>query len=218
MIEKTVTYKLLSFDELSEDQKEKVLDKYREREVDVLDSEDILYHSGIDQLTEETGFINAEWHCNINYVQGRGACFDCTGFDINKLLEGYFMCPINDELVKMIDSGIIALRIARPDASFAWHYTHENCRYFMFEYDLDEVMQEGMNQNPIEFIYSAEEVDGALESMEEYIEDKRHALCIKACKDLTALYELYTSDEFLATVFSDNDTYFNEQTLEIEEI
>ena len=188
---------LYTFDELNEEQQKKVLDNNRDYLLDILTTKDIIWEfSEVGQLVADTGFLNPEFEYNVNYIQGRGACFDCSDFNWDLLLEDLDI-PHKSLFVKILkDSSNVDYGIERPNASFAYYYSHENCRCFYLN---------SIHGWP-------DRVCGIMSKIEKHIEQKRHDLCIQVRDKLTETYEYLQSDECLKEHKDFNDIYFNPET------
>lgn len=185
---------LYLFEELTEEQQKKVLDNNRDICLDMLTSEDIIWDfSEVGQMVADAGFLNPEFQYDVSYVQGRGACFDCSEFNFELLLEDLDI-PHKKWIIKIIEEHC-SYSIERPNQSLAYHYFHENCRYF--ELDCG---------------YDYKRINSLLVKIQNHIEDKRHNLCIKACNKLTKTYEWLQSDACIKEHLDLNDTYFNPET------
>ena len=84
---KQKTINLYKFEELTEDQQEKVLDKYRYFNDDTFECY-VKDEYSMGKIWE-SGFLNAEPNYSLNYCQGDGACFDCDDFDFDLLLKDW---------------------------------------------------------------------------------------------------------------------------------
>lgn len=190
---------LYLFEELTEEQQKKVLDNNRDICLDMLTSEDIIWNfSEVGQMVADAGFLNPEFEYNVEYVQGRGACFDCSTFNFDLLLEDLDI-PHKSLLIKIIkEYGFYS--IERPNAPFAYHYSHENCRCFYLNWGF----------------CCYQRITTAICKIRNHIENKRHDLCIKACNKLTETYEYLQSDYCVKEHLDLNDTYFNPETGKVD--
>ena len=188
---------LYLFEELTEEQQKKVLDNNRDYLLDLLTTEDIIWNfSEVGQMVADAGFLNPEFQYDVNYVQGRGACFDCSEFNWDLLLEDLEI-PHKSLFVKILkESSNVDYGIERPNIDFAYHYSHENCRtfYLNFTYDWPARIYDVMSK------------------IEKHIEQKRHDLCIQVRDKLTDTYEWLQSDDCLKEHLDLDDVYFNPET------
>ena len=190
---KTKTINLYKFEELTAEQQEKVLDKYRDWNDDVFESyaED---ECNTLEITEN-GFNNPTIHYDLSCSQGSGACFDCTEFDFDKLLKDWEH-PHKKWFINIIQDyceyGIFTNQ-------FGYHYSHANTRDFNICYRYDH-----------------KHIEKTLCEIVEYIE----ALRLELSENLTArLYEQLEwlrDDERIKETLISNEYYFNAETLEIE--
>lgn len=192
---------LYTFDELNEAEQKKVLDNNRDYLLDILTTEDIIWEfSEVGPLVAEAGFLNPEFEYNVDYIQGRGACFDCSDFNWDLLLEDLDI-PHKSLFIKILNgSNNVDYGIDRPNTSFAYHYSHENCRDFYLN---------SVHGWP-------ERVCGIMSKIEKHIEQKRHDLCIQVRDKLTATYEHLQSDDCLKEHLDFEDMYFNPKTGKVD--
>ena len=195
---KTKTINLYKFTELTAEQQEKVLDKYRDWNDDIFDSyiEDEFCTLEI----IESGFLNPTIHYNLSYSQGDGACFDCNEFDYDLLLKDW-----NHKHKQWI------IDIIKSDCEtvihknqFGYHYSHSKTRNFEINYG--GRLGYDFHKRIIDTIYLAEK----------HIENLRYNLSENLTHRLYDQLEYLSSDECIAESFIDNDYYFNGETLEIE--
>jgi hypothetical protein len=194
---KQKTINLYTFEELTPEQQEKVLNNNR-----FINDDDFELYVGDEFCMGEiweSGFINAQSHYSLSYSQGDGACFDCNEFDFDKLLKDWEH-PHKNWIVNIIKKHCYGYIKSN---SWACRYSHEKTRYF-------ELVGEG------DLDYNYEHIDKALDLAEQHIE----ALRLELSENLTArLYEQLEwlrSDEQIKDTLIANDCYFNEETLEIE--
>lgn len=187
---------LYLFEELTEEQQKKILDNNRDYCLEGLTSEDIIWNfSEVGQLVADAGFLNPEFEYNVDYVQGRGACFDCSTFNFDLLLADLEI-PHKSLLIKIIEENC-SYSIERPNNSFAYHYSHENCRYF-------ELYLNSPFEHP--------RLEASLDIISSYIEQKRHDLCIEVRDKLTETYEWLSSDDCIKEHLDLDNVYFNPET------
>ena len=190
--------KCLTWDELSPEQRAKIIDKNRNIRLDWLSSEDIVWDfSEAGNKIADAGFLNPDVYYEYNYSQGQGACFDCEIFNWELLLEGLDI-PHKQFFIKYLEEGSnIEYGIRRPDASFAWHYSHERCREFYIE------SRYGWNGR----------VCKIFETIEAYIEKKRLDLSKEAFSLICGAIDWLQSDECITEELECRDYYYNEKTL-----
>lgn len=193
MKQKIIT--LLEFYELNEEQKKQVIDKYRDININWIS--DFTKENDAYRLTvEEAGFLEPSFYYDINYCQGRGASFECKGFDYRKLLADWDYH--HKEWVIRIMEQYGDIRICRNH--YATYYEHKRTRY----------IDGGLSTNAGMRIEEA--VDVALQ----HIEQKRLDICDEILDMLEKEYEYLTSDEEIAETLRANEYTFNEETLEID--
>lgn len=196
---KTKTINLYKFEELTTEQQEKVLDKYR-------DFNDDIFESYVDDECNtlelhENGFNNPIIYYSLGYSQGDGACFDCNDFDLDLLLKDWQHKHKNwiINIIKDYCSCEISRNI------YANHYYHSKTRYF----EINTYRVEGNYTDRKHIIKAIQDADN-------YIENLRYELSESLTDRLYQQLEWLQSDEQIAEVLIDNDYYFNGETLEIE--
>lgn len=189
------------YHELNEEQQKKVLEQHRDIETNWLDAEDLIWDlSDAGATIADAGFIEPEVHFQLDGCQGEGACFDCAVFDYNLLLEDLDI-PHKSLFIKILTNEESAYgEITRPEASFAYHYCHENCRRFYIV----------INQ-----AYNCPRVEAVLEKIRYHIEQKRYYLCITAKNMIQEAIDYAESDEHVKEVLEANGYYFREDNLQI---
>ena len=192
----------LQWNELNKAQQEKVLDKYRTSELDILTAEDIIWdYTDAGMIIEDAGFISPEIICSITNSQGDGVCFDCAEFDYTKLLKDLDI-PHKSWFIDLLNnSPDIFGVIERPNVSYAWHYCHERCREFTINstIDLDTVPR----------------IANIIKRIQFHIEHIRESYCLKAEEKIVDFIDYIKSDKFFSERFLEEETYFREDTLEI---
>lgn len=193
---KQKTINLYQFNELTDEQKEKVLDKYRDFNDDIIDS----YADDEICMQEiwESGFIDAKPCYDLSYCQGSGACFDCNDFDFDLLLKDW-QHKHKKWIINIIKSHYQAYIKTNH---YGCHYCHSKTRYF------------GMSED---FYNTYMHVESAVNNAIEYIENLRYELSENLTNRLYQELEFLRSDEEIADALIINGYYFNGETLEIEE-
>lgn len=187
------------FHELNEEQQKKVIDQHRDIETDWLTAEDLVWDlSDAGATIADAGFINPEVHFQLDGCQGEGVCFDCSIFNLDLLLEDLDI-PHKSLFIKILSFGDYG-EIARPAASFAYHYMHENCRRFYLSLNTAS---------------TCPRVQAILEKIRYHIEQKRYYLCITAKNMIQAAIDYAESDEHVKEVLEANEYYFREDNLQI---
>lgn len=186
---------LLEFKELNEEQKKQVLDNYRDINVEWMD--DLTEQDdGYRLKVEEAGFLEPTFCYDISCSQGRGASFDCRGFDYNKLLADWDYHHKNWIIAIMEQYGDI--EIYRNH--YANYYSHSKTRH----------IDGGLSKN------AGIRIEEAVEVALRHIETKRLELCDEILDMLEKDYEYLTSDEAVAETLEANEYLFNEETLRID--
>jgi len=182
---------VFTFDELTPEVQEKVLNKHRDWNVQFHDWADYIIEDWKDRL-DEIGFEDAEIFYSGFWSQGDGACFETKHFNFKKLINHMYE---NEKkyrhLLKIVDylSGTIQRN------SFGHHYSHEATRYV--ELDLNNYR-------------STPRLERLVNELEEELEDLRRSLSKEVYSDLEKEYEYQTSDECLKEIFHCNEMEFFE--------
>lgn len=194
--------KCLTWDELSPEQRAKVIDKNRDIRLDWLSNEEIIWEfSEAGNKIADAGFLNPDVYYVYNHCQGQGACFDCEIFNWELLLEDLDI-PHKQFFIDYLENGTnIEYGIRRPDASFAWHYYHERCRKFYIE------SKYGWNS----------QVCKIFDKIEAHIEKKRLDLSQEAFSLICDAIDWLQSDECIIEELAYRDDYYNEETLCVED-
>ena len=118
MRQETVTYTYYTFDELTDDQKKKAIDKHREINVDYGWHDGIL--SEFEEALEILGFKNIVSSYSGFWSQGDGASFI-----------GEFIIPTDDDTLEM--------RVKKLESEYTWIYVNFNFdKYLKMTFDDDE--------------------------------------------------------------------------------
>lgn len=194
--------KCLTWDELSPEQRAKVIDKNRDIRLDWLSNEEIIWEfSEAGNKIADAGFLNPDVYYVYDHCQGQGACFDCEIFNWELLLEDLDI-PHKQFFIDYLENGTnIEYGIRRPDASFAWHYYHERCRKFYIE------TRYGWNSR----------VCKIFDKIEAHIEKKRLDLSQEAFSEICKAIDWLQSDECIIEELAYRDDYYNEETLCVED-
>jgi hypothetical protein len=191
---KTKTINLYKFEELTTEQQEKVLDKYRDWNDDLTCNLIDYDYIHIEKLKEK-GFLNPDISYDLSYSQGDGASFTCTELDYNLLLKDY-KGKHKKWFIQILEY-YVEVQIERT----SHHYYHElTCK------------TEYYDRLPL----GCPRIQTELETIVDYIENLREQACLELKHDLQADIDYLQSDECIAESFIDNDYYFNGETLEIE--
>ena len=190
--------KCLTWNELSPEQRAKIIDKNRDIRLDWLSNEEIIWEfSEAGNKIADAGFLNPDVYYEYSHCQGQGACFDCEIFNWELLLEDLDI-PHKSFFIKYLEEGTnISYGIARPNASFAYHYFHEKCRRFYID------AQYGWPSR-VCTIYA---------KIEAHIKKKRLAMSQEAFSEICKAIDWLQSDECITEELECRDDYYNEETL-----
>lgn len=181
----TRTYNVYKFEELSEEQQKKVIEKHRDINVDFQGYDETTLEDLKDEL-EKLGFSSPEISYSGFWSQGDGASFTCTDIDILKFLKEKKLVTKYRECKKDIEEGEISASIYRN----THHYSHENS----CSISIDD--------------YHAKASDKILLELENELEKARLELCEKIYKRLESEYDYLTSDEVVKETLLCNDYDF----------
>lgn len=195
---KTKTINLYKFEELTTEQQEKVLDKYRDWNDDIFDSY-VDDECNTLEITE-SGFLNPTIHYDLSYSQGSGACFDCNEFDYDLLLKDWNH-PHKQWVINIIKS---ECETVIHKNQFGYHYSHSKTRNFEIYYG-----------GRLGYDFHSRIIK-VIDSAEKHIENLRYNLSESLTYRLYEELEYLRSDEHIAESFIFNEYYFNEKTLDIE--
>lgn len=194
--------KCLQWNELSPEQRAKIIDKNRDIRLGILSNEEIVWEfSEAGNKITDAGFLNPDVYYVYDHCQGQGACFDCEIFDWVLLLNDLDI-PHKQFFIDYLESGSnIGYGIRRPDAGFAWHYYHEHCREFYIETTY------GWNSR----------VCQVFDKIEKHIEQKRLAVSQEAFSMICETIDWLQSDESVTEELECRGYYYNEETLRVED-
>lgn len=185
---------LYQFNELTPEQQTKCVEKHRDIEVeDLFNANDETYTNPI----HDAGFLCPDIYCDLSYSQGSGACFECNDFDFDKLLKDWEH-PHKNWIVNIIKSHYQGYIKSNHYGSY---YSHSKTRYFDLEAN---------------FNYFYLNIERAINSAINYIENLRYNLAEELTKQLYNDLEYLRSDEVVKDCLINNEYYFNAETLEIE--
>lgn len=194
--------KCLTWNELSQEQRQKIIDKNRDLRLDWLSNEEIIWEfSEAGNKIADAGFLNPDVYYVYDHCQGQGACFDCEIFNWELLLEDLDI-PHKQFFINYLKNGTnVEYGIRRPDVGFAWHYYHERCREFYIEsrYDWNS------------------RVCQVFDKIEKHIEAKRLDMSQEAFSLICKAIDWLQSDECITEELECRDWYYNEETLCVED-
>jgi len=180
---KTIKIKIYSFNELSNEVKEKILEEYRDINVNYSAWADVVIDEWKMKL-KDLGYFNVEIYYSGFYCQGSGAYF--TGkVDVNEWIKKHKAKTRFKKLLKEIEQGCFyEIRI------------NHGYRYKMYvEYEA-----EGMSDKAY----------GQLKEVVNWIEQEAYELSEKIYKDLEREYEYLISDEAVIDTIKENNFEFLE--------
>jgi hypothetical protein len=195
---RVIETKVYTFDELSEETKEKVIEKNRYVNVDISEWYYFVYDVFKHQYSNLFEITNI--YFSGFYSQGDGAMFEYGGIT-DKLI---------DEFISQLQLSTLRKKIVKEAIHFSGsgthkgNYNHErSCSHSIYvesQYDL-----ETYHNNIQEFIYNIQ-ID-----FEYFIEEKYIELCGELYQSLNDEYEWYTSDKAIKEHFIENEYEFTEK-------
>jgi len=185
---KTITVKTYTFDELLEEAKEKVLERYRDINVDFDGWHDVIIDDWKMKL-EDLGYEDVKIYYSGFYSQGDGACFEAK-VDIEKWIKKHKAGKRFKKLLNEFRAG-----------AYVYVEIKHNYRYY-FSTSTGVIYEGG-----------SELYDKAYEQLKEmvkWIEQEREELGNAIYKDLQKEYEYLISDEVVIDTIKANDFEFLE--------
>lgn len=193
---KTKTIILRQFQECSKELQETILNNYRDINV-----EDVNIYENNDthmQNLADKGFLNPTVYYDLSCCQGSGACFVCSEFELNLLLENLEI-KHKTWLINIIKN---YCEIELKENHLANFYTHENTVNF----DIITYFQKDFKR-----------IEKHIDIIKNYIEKIRLEACRELYNNLSNDYDFLRSDEQVKETLIANEYYFNEQG-KIEEV
>jgi len=219
---RTVNVPVYTFDELAPKMQKKVLDEHRNAETE-FEWWDGVYEQWYEKLKEH-GFTSCKIWFSGFYSQGDGACFECSDFDIEKLIAEQKYNPIEAEIIRLCVESVRIINLSS-------HYSHHNTKRFEvdqreigdIQYLLDTEDLLLVNLDNLEY---GEELKPLYELLIKYpslkrlnpdelisdfrsrVEELRVNLCKEIYADLEKEYEYLTSDEAVKEYLAANEVEF----------
>ena len=196
---RVIETKVYTFDELSEEAKEKAIEKNRYVNVDISEWYYFVYdvfkhqYSNLFEITN----IYFSGFCS----QGDGAMFEYGGITeklIDEFISQLELSPLRKKIVKDIFyfSG---------SGKHQGHYYHEKCCWHIVNIECNYAYREGYYPNIDEYMYDLQvEFDA-------YVRERYIELCSELYQSLKDEYEWYTSDKAIKEHFIENEYEFTEQ-------
>lgn len=221
---RTETVKLYTFNELSKETQEKVLESHRQFNVDFDGWWDAVYEGWKEKLAE-AGFEEVKIHFSGFWSQGDGACFDCTQFDVVKLATKLGLNPLE---IKVLETMELSLSID----TINHHYSHYNTRRasVQSQYDMEDDTREilaatdlplkisdDLSTEAREFLEfrlkhsdlpAINDPDGLVNEFQAGIEELRADYSKEIYRDLEKEYHDLTADEAVQEALISNDYEF----------
>lgn len=193
---KTKTIELYEFDELPEDTKAKVLEKYRDINVDFSQWDDFEIEYWEEEL-EKMGFDDPEIAYSGFCCQGDGASFTCKRVDVEKFITSQRAKSRFKALLKAIRSGKIEIEASVNRISHS--YSHEYTVGVSTELYYNEPPKNPKNYEKLE------REEGELRG---FIQDVVRTFSRKIYRGLEESYEALTSDEQVSETLRINEYTF----------
>lgn len=192
----TRTYNVYKFDELSEESKQKAIEKNRDFYTDFNDWHEFVIDDWKTRL-EAIGFNEPVIRFSGFWSQGDGASFTCKSIDLEKLLSAVAQCN-NSHAVRTLELCMILAENDLMQAGIA--DLHSN---YAHERTVRLVVEQLTYSSHIKWERLAEDIQAGLD-------DYRVTLCSMIYKDLKEEYYYSTSDETIAEGLIANDYDFTE--------
>lgn len=195
--------KCLQWNELSPEQRAKIIDKNRDLRLDWLSNEEIIWEfSEAGNKIADAGFLNPDVYYIYDNCQGQGACFECSEFNWELLLEDLDI-PHKKFFISLLkDSPDVLYGIRKPYASYANHYLHERCRVFYIQ---------------VNSYRDCLRLQNSFATIAHHIEQKRLDLSQEAFSLICKAIDWLQSDECITEELEWRDWYYNEETLCVED-
>lgn len=189
------------FTELNEEQQNILLERYSDDVLNGLTSEDIVWEFSVaGSKVAEAGFLDPDVHYSLTNSQGDGACFDCSLFNYDLLLEDLDI-PHKSLFIKLLEqSGHVHSNIIKPNANYTHYYCHECCRIFTIHL--------------LACSHNCPRVSSILSQIQHHIEQKRYNLCLEIKTILQQTIDCLCSKESVSEHLIVNEYYFRVDTLE----
>lgn len=187
---KTKTIILRQFEECPKELQETILNNYREINVKYVNICE--YNDTHIQNLADKGFLNPNIYYDLSCCQGSGACFVCSEFDLNLLLENLEI-KHKTWLINIIKN---YCEIELKENHYANFYTHKNTANF----NIITYFQKDFKR-----------IEKHIDTIKNYIEKIRLEACEELYKNLTNDYDFLRSDEQIKETLIANEYYFNEQ-------
>jgi hypothetical protein len=185
---KTIKIKTYTFDELKDEVKEKVLEKYRDINVYFDGWHDFIIDDWKMRL-EDLGYEDVKIYYTGFYSQGDGACFEAN-VNIDKWIKKHKAGRKFRKLLNEVRAG----NYAQIWIKHSGLYYHENSAGVLFEGE-SELSERAYNQ---------------LKEMADWVEEERYELSKKIYRDLEKEYDYLLSDEAVIETIKANDYAFLE--------
>lgn len=192
---KTIEIKLYSFNELSEEAKERAIEKERHNQC-YLDCEwwEFVYEHHT-QAIKKAGFDITRIYFSGFWSQGDGAMFEYDGLDKKLLYKAVDSLDLPKWKKAILKNGYISGKGVQSG-----RYCHENSCSHSIYIETDNGMQHYDNIEKLFYEYTTD--------IEEYIEGFYIDLCSDLYKELESEYEYLTSDESISEYLIANEFEF----------
>jgi len=194
---KTKTIKLLTFEELNKEQKEKVLDHYRNFNTENLDFNEEYIDLIENDIIPYFDFEKIEY--DLSYSQGSGCRIVINNIKSKSVNLIYTSKHKHYRFLKrLLDNNMFSVEYNLNSSGH--HYTHHNTFYLTYNLDCDLTEEK------------EKIVEKFVDQLEEHLKDKSKELE----KYLYSILEDLQSDNMISESLIANEYYFNEETLKID--
>ena len=200
---RTIEIKLYKFEELSEEAKQKVIEKMYDINVDDAFWYEFIYED-FEEKAKQAGFDVSRGKRELNiywsgfWSQGDGAMFEYDGLDKSLLIEFVDQLKLSPMRKQWLKSQVII----SGNGKHSGHYYHENCCYHSINFEPNFQWSEAINFNNW--------IESFIEEFENFVIDKYKDLCKELYRSLEKEYEYQTSKEAIIETIQANDYEFTE--------
>lgn len=197
-----ITKTIYTFDELSDEAKEKAINSFREDPIDFEFEADAVIEYWKDRL-QEIGFEDAEIAYSGFYHQGEGASFT-SDINVPKVISSMIYCnEINPERALLYDKLLKLDEIKAIELIFmVYHTSHHYSHEMTVAVDSDSEFY--LNECPMAYVYFYDKFEELRDDIQEYM----RSICQSIFFDLRNSYEYIQSEEHISENIRINEYEF----------
>ena len=213
---KTKIVELPTFEQLTDKEKEKVIENYYDIIVDCIGWWEFTFEDWQEKLKKELPFLDdIEIHFSGFYSQGDGASFDATINNVEFMRWLLKSEKVNhktiNKICELIEYGEIDFNPTIEKNSYANHYCHHNTRYI----EINEIYFDYMDNQKLKVKYE-KLINNIFDKCEAWITELYRSYCKEIYQSLSNEYEYLTSEEAIKETLISNEYTFNRETLKID--